>query len=490
MTEPLDDRVGTGIDGLDTILDGGLIPNRSYMLSGRPGTGKTIVGLHFLTAGLEAGDSCLYINLEESESDIRANARALDIDLDGVEFLDLSPTADVFTETRQYDIFEPDEVEGEGVADDISEKIRAMAPDRVFVDPITQLRNLAPDDYQFRKQINGFMRFVRGQDATVLFTSQATASEPDDDLQFISDGTLELDYGAAGRSLTVSKFRGSATKDGAHSVRISDGGMTVYPVLEPTTHERSFAPEVISSGVPEIDEILHGGLERGTVTILSGPTGVGKTTLGIQFMKEAAGRGERSVAYLFEEGRSTLLDRCSSVNIPAEAMIDRGTLAVEPVEPLVRSPAEFASMVRHEVESNDAQIVMIDGIDGYRLSLQGNQDDLERELNSLGRYLKNMGVAVILVDSVDDVTGEFQPTNGGVSYLADNIVFLRYLEMHGELRKAIGILKKRTSDYERALREFEITEHGIKVGKPLVNLRGILSGTPEIVDGAGGTDGG
>ncbi|WP_440991650.1 ATPase domain-containing protein [Haloarchaeobius baliensis] len=482
MTDQIVDRATTGIDGLDTVLNGGFIPNRSYMVSGRPGTGKTIIGLHFLTAGIEAGESCLYINLEESESAIRTNASTLGLSLDGVEFLDLAPTPDVFTAGQQYGIFTPDEVEGEDVTDDISERVLSMEPDRVFVDPLTQLRNLSPDDYQFRKQVNGFMRFLTSQNATTVFTSQATAREPDDDLQFISDGSIELEHGERGRRLTVSKFRGSATKSGAHTVRITDEGMAVFPVLTPESHERSFTSEVVSSGVPEIDEILHGGLERGTITIVSGPTGVGKTTLGVQFMKEAAGRGERSVAYLFEESRNTLLERCRSVNIPAETMVDRGTLAIEQVEPLDKSPAEFASMVRHEVEANDAQIVMIDGIDGYRLSMQGERDDLERELNSLGRYLKNMGVAVILVDSVDGVTGEFQPTQGGVSYLADNIVFLRYLEIEGELRKAIGILKKRTSDFERALREFEITEHGIKVGEPLSRLRGILSGAPEFVD--------
>ncbi|WP_267640900.1 ATPase domain-containing protein [Haloarchaeobius amylolyticus] len=475
-------RITTGVDGLDEVLHGGLIPQRSYMVTGRPGTGKTILGLHYLTAGLAADESCLYINLEESTADIRANAAALGFDLSGVEFLDLSPTADAFTENDQYYVFAPDEVESPGVVDRIGEEVRRVDPDRVFVDPLTQLRNLAPDDYQFRKQVNGFVQLVRAQDATVVFTSQATETSPDEDLQFVSDGTVELRHGERGRSLAVRKFRGSDFDSGSHSLRITGDGMVVYPVLTPSSHGREFTTDKIPSGVPEIDELLHGGLERGTVTILSGPTGVGKTTLGVQFMKEAAGRGERSIVYQFEESEKTLLERSQNVNIPVKEMVDRGTLAVETVEPLEKSPPEFASMVREEVERQDAKIVMIDGIDGYRLSLQGNEGDLERELNALGRYLKNMGVAVILVDTAESVTGEFQPTNSGVSYLADNIVFLRYLEMNGELRKAIGILKKRMSDFERTMREFEITQHGIKVGEPLSALRGILSGTPTFVD--------
>jgi circadian clock protein KaiC len=125
---------------------------------------------------------------------------------------------------------------------------------------------------------------------------------------------------------------------------------------------------------------------------------------------------------------------------------------------------------------------MLDGIDGYRLSLQGGDTDLRRKLNALGRYLKDMGVTAVFVDATDSVTGEFQPTTSGVSYLADNIVFLRYIEVGGELHKAIGILKQRTSDFERSLREFAITEYGISVGEPLSNLRGILSGSPEFVE--------
>jgi len=488
MTDDAEERISSGIDGFDTVLHGGFIPNRAYMVTGRPGTGKTILGLHYLTAG-RADESRLFVNLEESEADIRTNATKLGFDLTGVTFLDLSPESDVFTDGQQYDIFGADEVEGPEVTTTIEERVRECDPDRVFIDPLTQLRNLAPDDYQFRKQINGLTQFFKQHDATVLFTSQATTQAPDDDLQYVSDGTIELAHSDVTRTLSVPKFRGSATESGAHSVRITDNGMHVYPVLTPDAHQQEFTPESISSGVPEIDHILHGGIERGTVTILSGPTGVGKTTLGTQFMKEAAGRGERSVIYMFEENKKTLLHRSKSVNIPAETMVERGTLAVEEVEPLDKSPAEFASMVRTEVEQHDTEIVMIDGIDGYRLSLQGAEDDLERELNSLGRYLKNMGIAVILVDSVDSVTGNFKPTNSGLSYLADNIVFLRYLEMQGELQKAIGILKKRTSNFERSLRQFEITQHGITVGQPLSGLRGILSGTPEFTGSERDDDG-
>lgn len=257
--------------------------------------------------------------------------------------------------------------------------------------------------------------------------------------------------------------------------------MKVFSRIIPETHQHNFRSETISSGIPEIDELLCGGIERGTVTIISGASGVGKSTLGIQFMKEAAGRGERSVLYVFEEGTETILHRCQGVNIPVHAMIERGTLSIVSVEPLQYTPDRFIHLVRYEVEQSNAKIVMIDSTSGYRLSMQG--ENLIRRLHALCQYLKNMGVTVILVNETHVITGnEFRVTEEGLSYLADNIIFLRYLELKGQLRKAIGVLKKRVSDFERTLREFTITKYGIKVGEPLVQLRGILSGVPDWIE--------
>ena len=323
--------------------------------------------------------------------------------------------------------------------------------------------------------------------ATVVFTSEGTSSAPDDDLQFISDGVIYLELRPEGRALTVTKLRGSNFRSGRHSLRLTEAGMEVFPRLLPDNFQQDFVAEAISSGVPEIDELLHGGVERGTVTVISGPSGVGKTTVGIQFMKEAAGRGERSVVYIFEESTSTLLQRCESVNIPVGAMIGQGSLSVIPVEPLLYSPDQFACMVRQEVEQEKTRIVMIDSISGYQLSMQGQ--DLVNNLHALCKYLKNMGVTVILINEVEAISGDFRLTEIGISYLADNLLFIRYLErqLHNrtEIRKAIGVMKKRVSNFERTLRELEITRYGIKVSKPIRGLRGILSSAPVwIEDGA------
>jgi len=481
--DPSTTRCPTGISGLDEVLHGGLVPQRAYLVRGGPGTGKTTLGLHFLRTGLALGESTLLITLESSEAQLRADAAVQGLDLEGAAVLDLSPSREFFAQNQSYDIFSPADVERDPTTEQIVRMVQERRPARVFVDAITTLRYLAPDAFQFRKQALSFLRFLVEHGATVLMSSEPTASVPDDDLRFMSDGIVELDvspdHGTLRRTLSITKLRGSDFVGGRHSLRLTARGMAVYPQLVPASHEREFVAEVVSSGVPELDEMLGGGIERGTISIFSGPSGVGKTTLGMQFMKEAAGRGERSVVYAFEEQTDTLLYRCDSVGIPAREMIRGGSLSVVQVEPLRFSPAEFALLVRREVEERGARIVMIDGISGYRLTLAG--DDLVTHLHALGRYLKNMGVTVIFINEVEGITGDFRATEVGVSYLCDNLVFLRYLEIDGELRKVIGVLKKRLGDFGRTLREMEITGGGVRVGAPLAGLRGVLTGTPEWV---------
>lgn len=467
-------RVSTGVRGLDEVVQGGLIPHRAYLVRGGPGSGKTTLGMHFLTDGACRGEQSLFITLGEPSAELRTNAVALGFDLTHVHFLDLSPNAEFFTQMQTYDIFSPAEVEREPVTQQILEQIAEIHPQRVFIDSMTQFRYLSTDTFQFRKQVLSLLRFLVEQGATIFFTSEGSTAAPDDDLQFMADGVINLQSLANNRTITISKLRGSDFRSGAHDMRLTARGVEVFPRLLPQQHTQPFTQEILSSGVPELDELLHGGLERGTISMITGPTGVGKTTLGLQFMKEAAGRGERSVVYTFEEPLETLVRRCESLNIPVRAMIRQGTLSVVPIEPLHYTPDEFAGIVRREVEEQHARIVMIDSVSGYRLSLRG--EDAVTHLHALAKYLQNMGLAVLLINEVTSIAGEFQVSDIGASYLADNIVFLRYLELSGEIRKVIGVLKKRLSSFERTLREIEMTRYGIKVGKPLTNLQGILTG--------------
>lgn len=478
MSDDTPVRVSTGVAGLDKVLHGGLVASRAYMIRGDAGTGKTILGYHFLTA---ADDEALYVALEESERDVRANAESLGFDLSAVTVLDLSPSAERFL-GEEYSVFEPDEVERPDVIGRIADALEATDYNRVFVDPLSQLRHLSPSDYQFRQEVAAMMSYLKGRGTTVLFTTQPTQRMPDDDLQFLADGAIKLRRFERGRSIAVKKFRGSGFQSGSHTLRISSDGLRVYPELIPEAYDREYTLETLSSSVDELDDLLGGGIERGTVTMISGPTGVGKTITATHFVQEAAARGERAAIYLFEESRGSFFKRSAGVGVPVEGMTEEGTLAVEAVEPLALSTDEFAHLVRAEVEERGAGVVLIDGTAGYRLSLHADDENLVRELHALCRYLRNMGVTVILTEEIPEITGQFFATSQHISYLADNILFLRYYEVRGEIHKAVGVLKKRLGDFEPALRELHITSDGLVLGEPLENLRGVLTGNPEWTD--------
>lgn len=476
-------RLSTGVAGLDQVLHGGLLPGRTYLVRGGPGTGKTMLGLHFLTAGARRDEKTLFITVEESTEQIRKDAGMLGFDLTGVRFVDLTPGAEFFTKAQSYDIFTPAEVEREPTTQMIVREIETIRPERVFLEAMTQFRYLSPDAFQYHKQVLSLLRFLEERGATVLFTSEGSDITSDEHLQFLSDGVLHLESTPTGRGVSVIKFRGSDYDSGTHSLRLTNHGMEVYPRLIPERHASAFAAGVVPSGIRGIDEQLHGGIERGTVTVITGPTGVGKTTLGLSFVKEAAERGERSCVYLIEESVETMLRRSEELGIPTHTMIDQGTLSAVHVEPLRYGPDEFAHLVRCEVEERGTKIVMIDSVAGYRLCVQGA--DLTKHLHALCAYLRNMGVTVFLVNENETITGNFAATEIGISHLADNIVFLRYLELRGRLERAVGVLKKRVSSFETSLREFEISPLGIRVGRPLTELRGILTGYPELTPGKG-----
>jgi circadian clock protein KaiC len=471
-------RRSTGVVGLDEVLHGGLLPGRTYLVRGGPGTGKTMLGLHFLTAGARLGERTLFITVEESTEQIRKDAGVLGFDLSGVRFVDLTPGSEFFTKAQAYDIFTPAEVEREPTTRMIVKEIESLRPDRVFLEAMTQFRYLSPDAFHYHKQVLSLLRFLQERGATVLFTSEGSDVTNDEHLQFLSDGVLHLESALTCRGISVIKFRGSDYESGNHSLRLTGRGMEVYPRLVPDRHGQQFINDVVPSGIRGIDEQLHGGLERGTVTLISGPTGVGKTTLGMSFVQEAASRGERSCVYLIEEAVETMLRRSEALGVPAQRMIDSGMLSAVHVEPLRYGPDEFAHLVRQEVEGNRTKLVMLDSAAGYRLCVQGA--DLAKHLHALCAYLRNMGVTVLLVNELENITGDFAATEIGISHLADNIVFLRYLELRGRLERAVGVLKKRVSGFESTLREFEVSSRGIRVGRPLTELRGILTGYPDL----------
>jgi len=474
-------KISTGISGLDEITFGGYIPYKSYLITGGPGSGKTILCLHFLEEGSKKGEVCLFITLGEKEEQIRNNALTLGLKLKNVEFLDLSPSAEFFSHIEAYDIFSPAEVEREPITNAIKTKIEQLKPKRVVVDSMTQFRYLATDIFQFRKQALSFLRFLNESGATVLFTAEASTDAPDDDLRFLSDGIIELTTSEIGRKLEVKKFRGSDFISGQHYYEIkTNEGFRLFPRLLPIVKKIDLTFEKLSSGVPEIDELLYGGIERYNHNNFW-TKWLWKDNSWNAVYKRICWKRKKKRYLYFEETTEKLIERSQAINIPIRQMIEKGSLDIKKIEPLIYSPCSFADMVRKDVKENNTKIVMIDSTSGYKLSVRGG--DLATHLHALCKYLSNQGVTVFLPTEMKKITGDLQIAEEDISYLADNVIILRYIEVEGQLKRAIGVLKKRLGDFEKTLREFNITKYGIKVGEPLRNMRNILSGSPVLVKG-------
>lgn len=494
--------VSTGVPGLDEVIDGGLTAHRSYLLRGGPGSGKTTLALQFLLAGVDVGESVLYVSLTSPEAEVRADAAVTGLDLDTVAVLDLSPTSAALGEGHVEELLMADDVRRPSMVHSILTAASEQRPRRVVVDSMTHLRERSEDADEFRRHTVALVRALTGLPATVVFTSEAGPQNPDEDLQFLADGVISLEASGQRPRVTVTKLRGTAFRRGAHSARFATGGLQVFPRLEPEWHAPPAPEEPFSAaaggvrrafehlpfGVPELDEMVRGGLARGTVTLLSGPSGVGKSTLGGQFVQETAGRGERAAALLFDEDAATFVHRCESLAIPVGRMIEQGTLALHPIEPSAYSPDEIAAMVRDEVENHHTSVILLDSISSYRIAM-ASDDKLGTHLHALANYLRRWGVAGLLIDEVPALTGAFQVSEHHVSYLADTVMFLRYLELRGGLRKAVGVLKKRTGEFDADLRELSFSPYGIKVGNPLTQLQGILSGIPTAASPSDESDG-
>ncbi|MFB6133312.1 MAG: ATPase domain-containing protein [Halanaeroarchaeum sp.] len=472
-------RVRTGLPGLDRVLNGGLAQGRMYLVHGQPGTGKTILGMHFLETGLENDETVLFVHGEESKDEILTNGAELGIDVSNAKFLDLGPESDFFSEHQSQDLVDPSSIERHRHTGRIHEAIEEVDPDRLVFDPITQLRYFEASEYQFRKRILSFIRFLKERNTTIYATATLADNRAySTEIQSLSDGIIRLRRGKQGRRLDAVKHRGFGQQDGTHGMEIRDQGIEVFPSLVPESQERSFEIEQYASGIDGLDDLLGGGLERGTISFVTGPTGVGKTTVATKFLANATRAGAKSAMYLFEEGIETLEHRSETVGIPVTELRERGDLIIDAVEPLAMSAEEFAQRVEGQVADNDVDLVLIDGIDGYTLSLQGEEHLLVEKLHALTRHLKNRDVTVVVTDEMSQINGIQYATSSNVSYVADNILFMGYVEGEGTIEKVIGVLKKRASGFERTLREFEITENGIAVGDPLTERTGILGGGP------------
>lgn len=475
------DVAATGIAGLDNVLCGGLARHRLFLVEGVPGSGKTTLALQFLMAGAQAGETVLYITLSETEEELRSVADSHGWSLEGINIRELSPSEDELAPDEQNTMFHPSEIELATTTRRVLEDIDTLKPARVVFDSLSELRLLAGSPLRYRRQILGLKQFLASRQCTVVLIDDMTSTQHDLQMRSIAHGVILLEqihpeYGSERRRLTIVKYRGVKFRGGYHDYAIVKGGIEVFPRLVAAEHRRVSSRMKMGSDVPELDELLGGGIEEGTSTLIVGAAGTGKSTLAAQFAAAAAGRGQHSAMFVFDESPQTLLSRCSQLQIPLESRVEQGLVELQQVDPAELTPGEFTHAIRNAVDAG-AKVVVIDSLNGY-LNAMPEERFLTIQLHELLMFLGQRGVATILIGAHQGLIGAAMHTPVDASYLADAVVLLRYFEVKGEVRQALSVVKKRGGRHERTIREFRMERDGIHVGEALREFRGVLTGVP------------
>ncbi len=478
-------RISTGIAGLDDVLGGGLPEGHFFLVEGVPGTGKTTLGLQFLMEGAQAGEKVLYVTLSESKAEIEKVARSHGWSLAGVTIFEYTPTEDSLRPEDQYSAFHPSEIEFQDTTQTILNQVENVQPRRVVLDSLSEIRLLARDSLRYRRQVLALKHFFSNRNCTVLLLDDRTSEQHDLQLQSIAHGVLALEkvpreFGNTRRRIQVEKMRGSTYREGYHDYKIKPGGVVIYPRLVAGEHRQSSNEGYVTSGIAELDALFGNGLDRGTSTLIMGPAGCGKSSIAISYAVAAARRGEFASVFLFEELVQTACRRCAGLNIDPCPHMAQGMLHLEQIDPAELSPGEFVQHVRDSVEIRGAKVVVIDSLNGFINAMPGEQH-LPMQMHELLAFLNQRGVATILVLAQAGLVSSNMSSPVDLSYLADNVLLLRFFEAEGEIHKALSVIKKRSGKHEETIRELGLLKGEIAVGPPLRKFRGVLSGVPTYV---------
>ena len=486
---PISKKCRSGVPGLDDILGGGLPCGCLYLIEGNPGVGKTTVAMQFLLEGKRAGERCLYMTLSESKQELETVAASHGWDLAGISIIELSAVERAIGGKGPTTLFQSAEVELAQLLKLLMEEIERSRPARVVLDSLSEMRLLAQSPLRYRREILRLKQRLAELGATVFLLDDRTAVGTDVQVHSLVHGAISLNaapmkYGMFRRTLSITKVRGVRFREGNHDYVIETGGVRVFARLVAAEHHTPFRKTAAASGNAELDALLGHGLHYGTSNLIIGPAGSGKTTISTLFSHAAAGRGERVNYYVFDETRATLCERAAELKIPLAPHLHSGLLKIEQIDPAAISPGELAYRIRQAVEQENVRVVVLDSLNGY-ITAMPHEEFLHLHLHELLTYLNQQGVMTLMVLAQHGLVGPMG-TPIDVSYLADSVIITRFFEALGEIRKAISIIKKRSGPHEGAVRELKMSPGGVRIGPPLHDFQGVLTGVPSYLGGGKG----
>ena len=479
-------KLATGIPSFDMIAEGGLPKNRTTLVTGTAGSGKTVFAAQFLAAGIDRGENGVFVTFEESARDIRQNMASFGWDLAEWEkegrfaFVDASPDPDTeVVISGGFDL-------GALLAR-VEHAIRKVGAQRVSVDSLGAIFSQFADQSIVRRELFRIASGLKHMGVTAILTAERT-----DDYgpvarfgveEFIADNVMVLrnvlEEEKRRRTIEILKFRGTDHQKGEFPFTIiGNGGFVVIPLSAIQLRQKSSNVR-ISSGSRELDSMCGGGFFRDSVILLSGATGTGKTLTVTQFLAGGAAEGERSLLLAFEESQDQLFRNATGWGIDFVGMQRDGLLRVMCDYPEVAGLEDWLIRIKEAIDEFKPTRVALDSLSA--LERVGTVKSFREFVIGLTSYLKHQEITGLFTSTSSTLMGGPSITDGHISTLTDSIILLRYVEMFGEMKRGLTVLKMRGSQHDRDIREFTIDADGMHILRPFRHVTGILAGTPEHV---------
>ena len=477
-------KLPTGIPGFDHIGDGGLPQGRTTLVSGTAGSSKTIFAAQFLAAGIRNGENGVFVTFEESPQDLRRNLQSFGWDIQEWEntgkwaFVDASPEPDQeIVVSGDYDL-------GALLAR-VEYAVKKVGAKRLAVDSLGAIFTQLTDSARVRRELFRISMALKRIDITAVLTAERT--EEYGELarfgveEFVVDNVIilrnVLQAEKRRRTIEILKFRGTSHHKGEHPFTItSDEGVVVIPLsaIELSQHSSSTR---ITSGDEDLDQMCGGGFFRDSIILVSGATGTGKTLITTEFMACGVALNERCLLFAFEESREQLFRNASGWGIPFEKMVAEGNLKIISTYPETASLEDHLISMKKAIEKFKPARVAVDSLSA--LERVATDMGFREFLIALTSFVKHQEIAGLFTATTPSIMGGSSVTESHIATMTDSIILLRYLELLGEVRRGITILKMRGSQHDKDIREFSIGASGMRIGTPFRGINGILAGTPQ-----------
>ncbi len=481
---PTINKLATGVGGLDEVLGGGLPEYSFNLVAGAPGAGKTTLVHQLMFANASPERPAIYFTVlgEPALKMLRYQQQLTFFDADkigaAIRFIDLSPIV----------------VDGDlgKVLEAIIAEVNASHPAMVVVDSfravVREHRHRSEQGLDLQTFLQRLALHLTSWQATTFLVGEYQEDEIKDNPVFtIADGILWLsqnrDRNSIVRKLQVMKMRGTAPMPGLHTFRLGVDGAQVFPRIQSrlASDRRKLARDRLTIGVAELDQMMGGGIPAGDATLVSGPSGTGKTVLCTQFVSEGVKNGERAVLALFEEHPQDYVDRARELGFNLAEMVAAGDLRVVYLRTLDLSADEILQEIQQAVAEVGARRLVIDSLNGFEIALAPTfREDFQESLYRMVTGLSGGGVTILMTVEVAESFQHLSFSPHTISFLSQNIVFLRFIELEGRLEKVLVIVKMRRSAYHSEMRRYTITSHGLVLGEALAGYEGILTGVPKV----------